>query len=376
MTFSQKIVWYYLKYYFLWQVVILLIDTIIYSSLGEYKLIFLLPSVFFILSPKELFTTPKIYDLNHLDTKLSFIQLIIKIVRKLNLSNNLIGVSIIVFTGISVLLQGAIAFVLTSVSLNIQSVILFILLHFFLQVSSFFQLTLGFSAFFQKFLTSQLPNFQEKSPEEHARLLNSFAYHNIKNATVNMEWAVNALAATSEEKENLKAHIKSVYETLDEFRDFGEANQKNEFEANELSEMLEKLLGNSLKRKGITFGIEIKENKLISQSLYDTFHVINNLIINASNAFDEKIMIKKINILITFESEYTLFYVSDTGFGITKENQERVFEPYYSTTEGSSGLGLPSVRAKLAEMGGTIQLVDSLGDNKTTFLIKLRTKKR
>ena len=376
MTFSQKIVWYYLKYYFLWQGAILLIDTIIYSSLGVYKLVFLLLSVFFILGPKEIITTTRIYNLNHLDAKLSFIQFIIKIVKKLNLSNDLKGISIIVFTGISFFLQMAIIFILTYGSLNMQSVILFILLHFLLQVCSFFQLTLGFSSFFLKFQSSELPYFQEKSPEEHARLLNSFAYHNIKNATVNMEWAVNTLAVSSEEKENLKAHIKSVYETLDEFRNFGEANQKNEFEANELSEMLEKLLGNSLKRKGITFGIEIKENKLISQSLYDTFHVINNLIINASNAFDEKIMVKKINILITFESEYTLFYVSDTGFGISKENQERVFEPYYSTTEGSSGLGLPSVRAKLAEMGSTIQLVDPLEDNKTTFLIKLRTKKR
>lgn len=46
--------------------------------------------------------------------------------------------------------------------------------------------------------------------------------------------------------------------------------------------------------------------------------------------------------------------VSDTGRGIAAEDLTRVFSPFYTTTEGGTGLGLPSVRRIAQAHGGRV----------------------
>lgn len=57
-----------------------------------------------------------------------------------------------------------------------------------------------------------------------------------------------------------------------------------------------------------------------------------------------------------------LVEIRDTGPGIPDEEQPRIFEAFYTTKEGGSGLGLWIVREKLADLGGTIG-VDSGGEH-------------
>lgn len=53
--------------------------------------------------------------------------------------------------------------------------------------------------------------------------------------------------------------------------------------------------------------------------------------------------------------------VIDTGVGITPEALERVFEVYFSTKAGGTGLGLPTVRRILLEHGGDVEVSSELG---------------
>ncbi len=61
---------------------------------------------------------------------------------------------------------------------------------------------------------------------------------------------------------------------------------------------------------------------------------------------------------------------SDTGSGIHPDHQMKVFDPFYSTKDQGTGLGLPYVRQIVSEYGGQVEL-DSNPDQGTTILIKL-----
>jgi signal transduction histidine kinase len=62
--------------------------------------------------------------------------------------------------------------------------------------------------------------------------------------------------------------------------------------------------------------------------------------------------------------------VGDTGRGIPPDDLTRIFEPFYSTKERGTGLGLAFVQQVVREHGGTIVCESEL-DRGTTFTIKL-----
>jgi nitrogen fixation/metabolism regulation signal transduction histidine kinase len=63
--------------------------------------------------------------------------------------------------------------------------------------------------------------------------------------------------------------------------------------------------------------------------------------------------------------------VSDTGSGLTKEECERLFTPYYTTKQHGTGLGLAIVQSVISDHGGRIS-VESAPGRGTTFRIELQ----
>ncbi|MFZ3263621.1 MAG: ATP-binding protein [Terriglobales bacterium] len=62
--------------------------------------------------------------------------------------------------------------------------------------------------------------------------------------------------------------------------------------------------------------------------------------------------------------------VSDTGSGLTPEECERLFTPYYTTKQHGTGLGLAIVQSVVSDHGGKIS-VESAQEKGTTFRIEL-----
>jgi signal transduction histidine kinase len=56
---------------------------------------------------------------------------------------------------------------------------------------------------------------------------------------------------------------------------------------------------------------------------------------------------------------------TDTGGGISPENLSRVFEPYFTTKSGGSGLGLLIVRRIVREHGGELAIESTEGKGLT-----------
>ncbi len=64
-----------------------------------------------------------------------------------------------------------------------------------------------------------------------------------------------------------------------------------------------------------------------------------------------------------------MFPPLDEGSGISEHNLQRIFDPYFTTKEEGSGLGLDIVRKIIEKHGGTIEVESVPG--RTTFTVSL-----
>ncbi len=79
----------------------------------------------------------------------------------------------------------------------------------------------------------------------------------------------------------------------------------------------------------------------------------------------------KVDVSIKENNDYIVLMVSDTGIGISKENQERIFERFYrvdksrSKKTGGTGLGLAIVKHIIEQMDARLTLDSELGEGTT-----------
>ncbi len=96
--------------------------------------------------------------------------------------------------------------------------------------------------------------------------------------------------------------------------------------------------------------------------------VLLNIIKNAINAMEEeggKLIVKTRNFGDTIG-----LIITDTGCGMDEATQAKIFEPYFTTKESGSGLGLTMVFKVIKEHGGEITVSSSVNKG-TTFSILL-----
>lgn len=68
--------------------------------------------------------------------------------------------------------------------------------------------------------------------------------------------------------------------------------------------------------------------------------------------------------------DIAVLHVIDTGPGIPTEVMERVFDPYFTTKSGGSGLGLPAARRIIEAHGGALEVHSEPGRG-TDFVVSL-----
>jgi len=110
-------------------------------------------------------------------------------------------------------------------------------------------------------------------------------------------------------------------------------------------------------------------------SLTDQFRrVVVNLMDNAAEAMEGS-LIKEMVITTRMDPQRSVVEteISDTGSGVSPEDREKLFLPYYSTKERGTGLGLAIVSRIVAEHHGSIRVEENqpLG---TRFVVELPVK--
>jgi CheY-like chemotaxis protein len=92
--------------------------------------------------------------------------------------------------------------------------------------------------------------------------------------------------------------------------------------------------------------------------------VFLNLLVNAAQAIPEgQAHRHEVRVTTGLHAGGVFVEVVDTGHGIPRDQQERIFEPFFSTKPVGigSGLGLPICREIVTAVGGTIEVVSSPG---------------
>ena len=100
----------------------------------------------------------------------------------------------------------------------------------------------------------------------------------------------------------------------------------------------------------------------------DQIHqVVLNLLLNAVQAIDGP---GDVTITIGSQDDNAVVTVSDTGRGMTEQQQSQIFRPFYTTRSNGTGLGLSLVHRIVEEHDGHIEVTSELGQG-STFTIQL-----
>jgi signal transduction histidine kinase len=221
---------------------------------------------------------------------------------------------------------------------------------------------------------------------EIARLAGGLA-HEIKNplSTIKLNMELLAEDLQAEETPRLRRALAKIevverecqrlQDLLDDFLNFAKVRQLR-LEPTDLNEQLRQIL-EFFRPKLAESSIEVKpyfQSDLPSVALdCEQFRgALLNLLLNAQQAMPgggELVIITKSGAL------GVKLDLIDTGCGMDEKTQAHIFDAFYSTKPGGSGLGLPTTRKIVEAHGGRISVNSDVGHG-TQFTIELPVPKR
>lgn len=136
------------------------------------------------------------------------------------------------------------------------------------------------------------------------------------------------------------------------------------------------LTSTSLKKADITLQVSLTEDSL--DCFADPFQlkqVVLNLINNATESLEQIQTEKIIEIDTARNDDSIIISIADSGPGVKAEHQKKIFDPFYSSREDGSGIGLSIVHRIVTDHGGYVKVARN-SHGGATFKIKLPIDKR
>jgi two-component system nitrogen regulation sensor histidine kinase NtrY len=174
----------------------------------------------------------------------------------------------------------------------------------------------------------------------------------------------------------LLSEIENLKTIVGRFSDFAKMPQPElgSVQVNDVVRAVVKLFESQLGAVGrppITPELHLENNLPVIQADATLLRrAIENLVLNAMDAMPAGGVL----MLRTMQDDDTIdIEISDTGGGLTPEECERLFTPYYTTKQHGTGLGLAIVQSVVSDHGGRISVESESGVG-TSFHIRLPIK--
>jgi two-component system, NtrC family, nitrogen regulation sensor histidine kinase NtrY len=168
----------------------------------------------------------------------------------------------------------------------------------------------------------------------------------------------------------LLAELANLKQIIGRFSDFAKmpAPEMRPVSLNELAAETVRLFGPQLEQAGVRGALELDPNlRPVPADSEQMSRVLRNLTLNAIDAMPQGGVL---TLRTTALEGGARLEVSDTGTGLTPEECERIFTPYYTSKTHGTGLGLAIVQSVVSDHKGRIA-VESAPGKGTTFRIEL-----
>jgi nitrogen fixation/metabolism regulation signal transduction histidine kinase len=166
------------------------------------------------------------------------------------------------------------------------------------------------------------------------------------------------------------ANLKGIIERFSEFSKMPQP-QLQRVQVNEVIRGVVQLFQAQLEAPGhAKIGCELQLDPQLEPVAADAellHRAISNLMLNAMDAMPQG---GELTLRTRDEGGKVLIEVADTGSGLTPEECERIFTPYYTSKQHGTGLGLAIVQSVVSDHGGRIRVQSQPGHG-TTFVIEL-----
>ncbi len=166
------------------------------------------------------------------------------------------------------------------------------------------------------------------------------------------------------------ANLKAIIGRFSEFSKMPQP-QLQQIQINDVLRAVAQLFQAQLQSQGrapIACKLELDDNLPATTADPELLHrAISNLVLNAMDAMPNG---GTLSLRSQADSDKLLIEVADTGSGLTREECERIFTPYYTSKQHGTGLGLAIVQSVVSDHGGRIS-VHSAPEQGSTFIIEL-----
>lgn len=107
--------------------------------------------------------------------------------------------------------------------------------------------------------------------------------------------------------------------------------------------------------------INDKPNARIMGSSEYVSEIFINLLLNSKDAVSKVNRPPEIKVTLLFENEYCMIEVCDNGEGIDAANKRKIFNPFFTTKQSGTGLGLSFVKRTVSQHNGKIRIISKKG---------------
>ena len=172
----------------------------------------------------------------------------------------------------------------------------------------------------------------------------------------------NAMAIAVERNQNLNVFVRNFANLVK----LPPANRKK-IDLIQLLNSIAELMYFTTDEKEIAFTFDLpKGDYIINADVEQMEQALINIVKNGIESIDGKGTIK-----FTLDATTNLLVISDTGKGISNENAEQLFSPFFSTKKDGQGIGLTLVREILLNHGFEFSLKTiAFGDTRFTIQLK------
>ncbi|MBP5470155.1 MAG: PAS domain-containing protein [Candidatus Riflebacteria bacterium] len=205
--------------------------------------------------------------------------------------------------------------------------------------------------------------------------------HEIRNPLTGMKMIVQLLESDFKEDDNRREPLEIIQREIDRLEkiigsllDFARPSKPKVVDVAPIDIVNDcyMLIKNQLNKQQITFEIKQAENCPLTTADPDQLkQVFINIMVNAIQAIGRN---GKLTVYIEPVDGRVKIAFEDTGCGIPHEKLRDIFNPFMTTKEDGTGLGLPMAQRTVEEHGGTLEVQSVLGEG-STFTIYLPEKK-